>query len=122
MQLPKSTSHRLLYGLSGLIVLYGFALPVVAGTLSIFIDWDDEPEVWAKLLFFGVPALTTIVLVAGLVIHTKNPRRGLPLIIAGAIGPAIWVWMLPIYAPFMIAVIALAVSVTPRKRTQIVAT
>jgi len=122
MSMSASTQHRILYWLSGLIVLYGFALPLVAGTLSIFIDWDEEPGVLAKLLFFGIPVLSTMILVAGLVIHSKNPRRGLPLIIAGAMGPAIWFWMLPIYAPFMIAVIALAVSVTPRKRTQIAAT
>lgn len=122
MSMSKSTQHRILYWLSGLIVLYGFALPVVAGTLSIFIDWDEEPEVWAKLIFFGIPIVSTIILVAGLVEHAKNPRRGLPFIIAGAIGPAVWFWMLPIYAPFMIAVIALAIASTPRKNTQIAAT
>jgi hypothetical protein len=122
MSNAKFTQHRILYWLSGLIVLYAFVLPVVLGTLSIFQDWDDEPSVLDKLWIFGVPILSAIVLVTGLIIHSKNPRRGLPLIIAGAIGPAIWFWMLPIYAPFMIAVIALAVSVTPRKRTQIAAT
>lgn len=122
MSMSKSTQHRILYWLSGLIVLYAFVWPLVAGTLSIFIDWDREPSVWAKLLFFGVPMLSTVVLVAGLIIHSKNPRRGLPFIVAGAIGPAVWVWMLPLYAPFMIAVIALAIAITPRKRTQIAAT
>lgn len=121
MSMSKSTQHRILYWLSGLIVLYGFALPVVAGTLSVFVDWDEEPSVLAKLLFFGVPIVSTVVLVAGLIIHSKSPRRGLPFVIAGAVGPAIWFWMLPIYAPVMIAVIALAVSVTPRKRSQIAA-
>ncbi len=119
MQLPKSTTHRVLYGLSGLIVLYGFALPIVAGTMSIFTDWDGEPSVLGRLYLFGVPILSTIILVVGLAVQTKNPRRGLHLIIPGAIGPAIWYWMLPLYAPLMIAVIALAVAVTPRKRTRV---
>lgn len=122
MSMSKSTQHRILYWLSGLIVLYAFVWPLVAGTLSVFIDWDREPSVWAKILFFGVPMISTVVLVAGLVIHAKNPRRGLPFIVAGAIGPAVWVWMLPLYAPFMIAVIALAIAITPRKSTQIAAT
>jgi hypothetical protein len=114
MPLPKSTSHRLLYGLSGLIVIYALFLSGV-GIMSA--TWDDE--VTSKLLFSGVPTLSAIVLVAGLVIQSKNPRRGLPLIIAGAIGPAIWFWVLPIYAPFTIAVIALAVSVTPRNNAKL---
>lgn len=114
MSHPKSTSHRLLYGLSGLIVIYAGLLSGV-GTAST--TWDDDAT--SKLLFSAVPTLSAIVLVAGLVIQSKNPRRGLPLIIAGAIGPAIWFWMLVFYGPVMIAVIALAVSVTPRQNTNL---
>ena len=117
----KSTQRRMLYWLSGLIVLYGFALPIVAGIASIFYDWDEEPGALAKLVFFGVPAVSTVVFVAGLAAQARDPRRGLPFIIAGAIGPAIWFWMLPIYAPFMIAVIVLAVSITPRKNAKFAA-
>ena len=114
MSHPKSTSHRLLYGLSGLIVIYALFLSGV-GIMSA--TWDDD--VTSKLLFSGVPTLSAIVLVAGLVIQSKNPRRGLPLIIAGAIGPALWFWMLPFYGPLMIAVIALAISVTPRNNAKL---
>lgn len=121
MSPSKSTQRRILYWLSGLIVLYAFVLPVVAGTLSIFVDWDEEPSVLAKILLFGVPIASTIVLLTGLAMQAKDARRGLPLIIAGAVGPSIWFWMLPLYAPLMIAVIALAVSITPRKRTRMAA-
>lgn len=111
---PKSTSHRLLYGLSGLIVIYSGLLASNGITSS---SWEDDAT--TKLLFSGVPALSAIVLVAGLAVQSKNPHRGLPLIIAGAIGPAIWFWMLAFYGPFMIAVIALAVSVTPRNNAKL---
>ena len=97
-----------------LIVIYAGLLSGV-GTAST--TWDDDAT--SKLLFSAVPTLSAIVLVAGLVIQSKNPRRGLPLIIAGAIGPAIWFWMLVFYGPVMIAVIALAVSVTPRQNTNL---
>ena len=112
MQLPKSTSHRLLYGLSGVIILYAW-MGVAA---SLFMEPDpDEISGTAKIFWVGVPAASMLLLIAGLVIRSKNPRRGLHLIIAGAIGPALWYWMLPLYAPFMIALIAVAISVTPRK-------
>ena len=114
MPLSRSTSHRLLYALSGLIVMYAGLLAGVGITST---TWDDDAT--SKLLFSAVPMLSAIVLVAGLVIHSKNPRRGLPLIIAGALGPALWFWMLVFYGPFMIAVIALAVSVTPRQNTNL---
>ncbi len=116
ISLPKSSSRRLLYGLSGLIVIYG-SLGLVMEIGIISAGWADD--VTSRLLFSGVPTLSAIVLVAGLVIQSKNPHRGLTLIIAGAIGPAIWFWMLPIYAPFMIALIALAVSVTPRENAKL---
>ncbi len=111
MSLSKTTSRRLLYGLSGLIAIYGSYIGMMPAA------WKDD--VMTQLVFSGIPTLSAIVLVAGLVIHSKNPRRGLPLIIAGAIGPAVWFWVLPIYGPFMIAVIALAVSVTPRKNAKL---
>lgn len=121
MSTSKSTQRRILYLLSGVIVLYAFVLPVVAGTLSIFVDWDDEPGVGAKIWLFGIPILSTVLLVAGLAMQSRDARRGLPLIIAGAVGPSIWFWMLPLYGPLMIAVIALAVSITPRKRNRMAA-
>ncbi|MGI9607970.1 MAG: hypothetical protein ACR2P0_17710 [Acidimicrobiales bacterium] len=117
MSMSKSTQHRILYWLSGLIVLY-CSIGLVSGIASIFVDWDEEPSVAAKIFFFGVPVVSAITLVAGLVTQSRDPRRGLALVIAGAVGPAVWFWMLPFYAPVMIAVIALAVSVTPRKSSQ----
>lgn len=112
MSLSKSTSTRLLYGLAALVVLYAW-MGVAA---SLFMEPEpDEISGTQKLFWMGVPAASTLLLIAGLMIRSKNPRRGLHLIIAGAIGPALWFWMLPIYAPFLIALIALAVSVTPRK-------
>lgn len=114
MSYPKSSSHRLLYGLSGLIVVYAGLL---AGIGILSSTWEDDAT--SKIMFSGVPTLSAIVLVAGLVIQSKNPHRGLPLIIAGAVGPAIWFWMLVFYGPFLIAVIALAVSVTPRNNAKL---
>jgi hypothetical protein len=116
MSMSKSTSTRLLYFLAGLIVLYAW-MGVAA---SLFMEPEpDEISGTQKLFWMGVPALSTVPLLAGLVIRSKNPRRGLHLIILGAIGPALWFWMLPIYAPFLIAVIALAISVTPRKNVSV---
>ena len=116
MSMSKSTSTRLLHVLAGLIVFYAW-MGVAA---SFFMEPDpDEISGTQKLFWMGVPALSTVPLVAGLFIRSKNPRRGLHLIIIGAIGPALWYWMLPIYAPFLIAVIALAVSVTPRKNASL---
>jgi hypothetical protein len=112
MQLSKSTSTRLLYGLAGLVFLYAW----MGVTASLFMEPDpDEISGTQKLFWMGVPAASTVALIVGLAIRSKNPRRGLHLIIVGAIGPALWYWILPLYAPVMIALIALAVSLTPRK-------
>ena len=116
MSLTTSTSRRLLYGLCGLIVLYGLFLSGV----GVFSDWNDS--LTSTIAYVAVPALSAMILIVGLAVHPKNPRRGLPLIIAGVIGPAVWFWMLPFYGPAMIAAIALAVSVTPRKQARLAVT
>lgn len=114
MSLSKSTSTRLLYGLVVLVFLYSW----MGVSASLFLEPEpDEISNTQKLFWMGVPAASTIPLIAGLVVRSKNPRRGLHLLIAGALGPALWYWALPIYAPFMIALIAVAVSLTPRKGT-----
>ena len=112
MSLSKSTSTRLLYGLAGVVFLYAW-MGVAA---SLFMEPEpDEISGTQKLFWMGVPAASTVALIVGLAIRSKNARRGLHLIIAGAIGPALWYWILPLYAPVMIALIAIAVSLTPRK-------
>lgn len=116
MSLTTSTARRLLYGLCGLIVLYGLFL---SGNGVLSDHWDDN---LASTIVWVVPALSAMILIIGLAVHPKHPRRGLPLIIAGVIGPAVWFWVLPFYAPFMIAAIALAVSVTPRKQAHLAVT
>lgn len=116
MPLTTSTSHRLLYGLCSLSILYGLFVSAV----GVFSDWTDS--LTSTIAYVAVPALASMTLIVGLAVHPKNPRRGLPLIIAGVIGPAVWFWMLPFYAPFMIAAIAPAVSVTPRKQTRLAVT
>lgn len=118
MSLSKSTSTRLLYVIAVLVVLYAWM--GVAASLLMEPE-PDEISGTQKLFWMGVPAASTVVLLVGLMIRSKNPRRGLHLIIAGAIGPALWFWMLPFYAPFLIALIALAVSVTPRKSASLTA-
>ncbi|MGI9666218.1 MAG: hypothetical protein ACR2N2_03835, partial [Acidimicrobiia bacterium] len=103
-------------GLAGLIFLYAW-MGVAA---SLFMEPDpDEISGTQKLFWVGVPAVGAVLLLVGLRVRSTDPRRGLHLIIAGAIAPALWYWMLPIYAPFMIAVIALAISVTPRKNAKL---
>lgn len=114
MSLSKSISTRLLYALASLVVLYAW----MGVGASIFMEPDpDEISGTQKIFWIGVPAASTILLIIGLAIRAKNPRRGLHLIIAGALGPALWYWMLPLYAPFLIALIVLAISLTPRKGT-----
>ena len=118
MSLTTSTSRRLLYGLSALIVLYSsFGFLVGSGILGDEDNWYESTI--ATIVYEVIPMLSGMVLVAGLVVHRTNPRRGLPLIIAGVIGPAVWFWMLPIYGLVMIAATALAVSITPRKQARL---
>jgi hypothetical protein len=114
MSLSKSTSTKLLYTLVGLVVLYAW-MGVVA---SLFMEPDiDEISGIQKIFWMGVPAASTVPLIVVLAIRSTNPRRGLHLMIAGALGPALWFWMLPLYAPFLIALIAVAISLTPCKGT-----
>ena len=61
----------------------------VASSLSIEPD-PDKISGTAKIFWVGVQAASTLLLIAGLVIRSKNPRRGLHLIIAGGIGLALW--------------------------------
>ena len=87
MSMSKSTSTRLLYVLAGLIVLYawmGVAAFAVHGTRA------GRNQRNQKLFWMGVRRSRRVPLIAGLVIRSKNPRRGLHLIILGAIGPALW--------------------------------
>jgi hypothetical protein len=121
MPLATSTTNKLLYGLAGVIIAW--VLFWTIGAIFVFESSPENEVSWQlTTLFFAVPLITTAMLAAGLAIRSKSPRRGLHLIVAGAIGPAIWLWFLPIYVPFMIATIALAVSATPRKQARPAAT
>jgi hypothetical protein len=118
MPLTTSTTNKLLNALSSIVIAW--VLFWTLGALFLFESSPDNQTSWQlTTLFFAVPVITTAMLVAGLAIRSKSPRRGLYLIVAGAIGPAIWLWFLPIYLPFMIAIIALAVSATPRKQAHV---
>lgn len=118
MSLTTSTARRLLYGLSALIVLYSsFGFLVGIGILGDGNNWPESTT--ATIVYEVIPMLSGMVLVVGLVVHRTNPRRGLLLVIAGVIGPAVWFWMLAIYGPVMLAAIALAVSITPREQARL---
>ena len=123
MSLSKSNANRLLNILGGLVIALVWVSPVILVIVWVFGTLPESDISWQmKTFWMGLPLLAAATLALGLKIRTHSPRRGLHLIIAGALGPAIWFWLLPIYAPIMIAIIALAVSVTPRKQTRLATT
>ena len=123
MSLSKSNANRLLNILGGLVIALVWVSPVILVIVWVFGTLPESDISWQmKTFWMGLPLLAAATLALGLKIRTHSPRRGLHLIIAGALGPAIWFWLLPIYAPVMIAIIALAVSVTPRKQTRLATT
>ena len=118
MSLSTSTSNRLLNILGGIVIAW--VLFWTVGAAVIFEPQPEDQVSWQLTTFFmAVPLIGGAALAVGLKIRSSSPRRGLHLIIAGVLCPAVWLWFLPMYAPFMIAIIALAVSVTPRKTTPI---
>lgn len=123
MSLSKSNTNRLLNVLGGAVVAFSWFPPVVLVALWLFGSVPDtDASLQMRTFFVGVPLLTSVALVIGLRIRSRSPQRGLRLIVVGVLGPAIWFWFLPIYAPVMIAIIALAVSATPRKKARLAVT
>jgi hypothetical protein len=118
MSISTTTATRLLNSLGVLVILYVWGL--ILGDAFFFTPTEDE--IGLELLPFLVwglpPLLASIAMGAGLLTRDRNPRRAFRLIVAGAIGPAVWFWMLPIYAPVAIATIAIATIVTPRKKAR----
>jgi hypothetical protein len=123
MSLPKSNANRALNILGTLIIIYAWSAPVAMASFWLFSDVPEtDVSVLMRTFFIVVPAVASIALAIGLKIRSHSPRRGMHLIVAGVMGPAVWLWFLPIYGPVMIAVIALAVSVTPRKNASLAVT
>jgi hypothetical protein len=118
MSLSTSTSNRLLNILGGIVIAW--VLFWTVGAAVIFEPQPDEQVSWQLTTFFMVvPLIGVVALAIGLKIRSRSPRRGLHLIVAGVLCPAVWLWFLPVYVPFMIAIIAIAASATPRKTTRI---
>jgi len=107
MSLSPSTANRALNALGGLVILW-----VLVWTPIVMFEDVSQLEM---AIFTVVPIASGVAMAVGLLIRSRAPRRALHLIIAGAIGPVVWLWFIPVYVPVMIAVIALAVSVSPRK-------
>ena len=116
MSLSNTTTNRLLTTLGVLVIVYVWGVILLD---AFFFPAAEDENGWKLKVLFGIgPVAATIALAIGLRIRAKAPRRGFRLIAAGAIGPAIWFWMLPIYAPLMIATIMVATLATPRKKIQ----
>lgn len=116
MSMSTTTASRLLNILGGLVILYVWGL--VLADAFVFPPAEDEIG-WelVPFLVFGLPALLgSIAMAAGLLVRRRAPRRAFRLIVAGAIGPAVWFWMLPVYAPLAIVTIAIAAIVIPREK------
>ena len=122
MSPSKSTQRRLLNSLGVLVILFAWSTPIALMGFWLFDEVPNTDVSWQMRTFFvGVPLIASIALAIGLKIQSHSPRRALHLIVGGALGPAVWIWFLPIYAPIMIAVIALAISITPRKNAKLAA-
>lgn len=123
MSTSKPNANRLLNLLGGLVVAAVWLLPPALIVLWLSGNTPETDLSWqVRAVWMGIPLLATAILAVGLKIRSQSPRRGLHLIITGALGPAVWFWLLPIYAPVMVAIIALAVSVTPRKSAPLATT
>ena len=117
MSMSASTTNRALTVLGALTIVYVWFLFI--GGFFLWTDNEDEISAASKVLWGAIPAISTIAMAAGLRLRTNSPRRGYWLIVAGAIGPIVWFWMVFIYAPLMIATIAIATNATPRKSAQL---
>lgn len=117
MSMSTSTSNRALAVLGGLTVAYVWFLFI--GGFFLWTDNEDEIDALSKVLWGAIPVISTVAMAAGLRLRTQSPRPAYWLIVAGAIGPMVWFWMIFIYAPLMIATIAVATNATPRTQTQL---
>lgn len=115
MSMSTTAANRLLTFLGALTVIYVWGI-IVAD--AFFLPKADDEIGWGLKALFGAPALAgNISMITGLTIRHHSPRAGFRFIVAGALGPAVWFWMLPIYGPLLIATIAVATIVTPRKNS-----
>jgi hypothetical protein len=117
MSMSASTANRALAVLGGITIAYVWFLFI--GGFFLWTDNQDEISSASKVLWGAIPVISTIAMAAGLRLRTHSPRAAYWLIVAGAIGPMVWFWMVFVYAPLMIATIAVATSATPRKPTRL---
>jgi hypothetical protein len=116
--LSPAASNRLLNVLGALVIAHVWFWTVGAAVL-FEPNPDDEPSRLLGLVFLVVPLTSSVALAVGLRIRERAPRPARYLVVIGAIGPGVWLWFLPIYLPFMVAIVVLAVATTPRSRVDL---
>ena len=112
-QLPP---NRALTVLGGLTIAYVWFIVLVVLREYYVFPWAEDDATRGQMIVWGaVPVASTVLMAVGLKLRSRSPRTALKLIVAGAVGPIVWFWMIWLYGPLMIATIAVAVNSTPRK-------